>query len=615
MRTLSASTLALALSLAIAAPPARGALVNSLRDGSWYCDFPSPNCAFDAAVPGFNDQVRINHTVYYQGQGTTQPPPLLTQVDSIQIPAGGILSITDSRALWTTGTSTFEGGRMESLTNGGGTYENRGTVNVSSSSGVTLLGTVGTNRGLWRVLTGAHFQVSTGGSTGFYNSSGAGGTAVLELQGASTLLMSDSGPFYNLGILRKTGAGTANLHGDVRNIVDGVVVDGGTIDIVQGELLVHRLPPPSVIFGQLRAVDGIRLAVASGAQLRIGNGGQYRMSTSTGGTVTHDLSGGGKFVLDPGSELLTDGSGVFILDFEPGEFEFRGGAIYGSSLRNTGTITVTGGGAPAFHGLTNAGSILIGTSQALQLNGALNNQLAGTIELQDGASLNGSNVFNQGVVVKRGGAGTGRIVDSAYDNRGSPGMLVAQSGTLERRGGSDGVIGTVWAMQGGSYRRANSGGDIGGEWCMPGGCAILGAGIFDASNLLLQGRIEPGDEGIGQLTMTGTLQMQPDAVLRFEIGGTAAAQMDRLVVPGFIANTSPGTLVARFVGGFDPRSGQRYPLIQTATPPQVLPNLQYEGLHPGFAAHLEYNGGFIELVADNDGVNLDTLLRNGFEGP
>lgn len=592
------------------AGPARAEFINSLRDGDWYCNFPSPNCSFDAAVPDLDDTVRIQHTVTNWGQSSNPPGPLLTVIDGLQMAPGAWLGLYEGRSLWTTGASVFEGGRLDGVINGGGFYENQGTLVVTSVAGADIVGVRTTNRGLWQIASGRRLNVTLGGGSSFDNLQGAGGAAVFELQGNGLLAM--NGLFRQLGILRKTGSGSAVVTGTYRVELGGV--DGGTIDVTAGELLL-RDDAASQLNGLIEAY-GTRLVAAPGAALRIADGGQYRFMSENNQPVVHGMSGGGRLVLDVGGEFATDpGSGIVaVLEFDPGELEQRGGVIYGTRIRNDGSLSIA---APAtINELSNAGSLVVGAGQTLFLQGVLSNLATGTLELGSGSMLtNAFNgvVVNQGLVSKRG-PGIGVLQDGSY-SLASSGILAVEAGTLERRGGGGGnFAGTLWAAGGATYRHLDASGAPPVTLSADAPALLTGSGTIQTGLIYLNGTIEPGDAGLGTLTLIGGLHMIFGR-LRLDVAGQAPAQTDHLVVDFFNDSPVGGTLIARFAPSFDPRAGQRFPLITTPVPPAVLPAPQFEGLHPGFQAHVEYANGAITLVADSNGLNLDALLVDGFEQP
>ena len=286
-----------------------------------------------------------------------------------QIFGSGTITVTDSFT-WTSGgmngtgrlilatgseglihTSTFK------FLDGSWVVENRGSVVYNDSTGVMFAG-----------------QSGVAGTSKIVNAVGG----VFELVGSSVLRLFTAGMygFENAGLLRKTGAGTAEFRSG------GIpLTNTGTVQVEAGTLL---LSSGGSNTGSIDLADG------SGFQL---GGGSFTMGPGTAitgagglsissGTVTFQQS-------DVFTSVLVSGGGVvFNADQTIGSLTLQGGSISGSGVVTVeNTFNWTGGG------LTGSGRLVLGPEGE------------GSISSSSFKALDGSWVFeNRGRMVHQGPA-------------------------------------------------------------------------------------------------------------------------------------------------------------------------------------------------------------------
>jgi predicted outer membrane repeat protein len=133
------------------------------------------------------------------------------------------------------------------------------------------------------------------------------------------------------------------------------------------------------------------------------------------------------------------------------------------------------------------------------------------------------------------------------------------------------------------------------------GGQIQGYGDFlDGDDLFCSGILAPGDVAeakIGQLPLMGGLTLHteggtPEA--RFEIGGTRRGEFDTVGSSKAPAELA-GTLVADFVGGFQPQAGDSF---------RVIPASDLTGVFSATLSHHVPPGILLDLAYDPDGVRV-----------
>jgi hypothetical protein len=203
-------------------------------------------------------------------------------------------------------------------------FENRGVVVYDDPGGVMFAG-----------------QSGASGTSKFVNAAGG----VFELVGSSVLRLFTSGMygFENAGLLRKTGAGTAEFR------AGGIpLTNTGTVQVEAGTLL---LSSGGSNTGNINLADG------SGIQV---GGGTFTMGPETAITGTGGLSiSSGNVTFQQShvftSVLVSGGGVVFNADQSIGSLTLQGGSISGSGVVTVeDSLTWTGGG---FNG---AGRLVLG---------------------------------------------------------------------------------------------------------------------------------------------------------------------------------------------------------------------------------------------------------------
>ncbi len=288
-------------------------------------------------------------------------------------------------------------------------------------------------------------------------------------------------------------------------------------------------------------------------------------------------------------------------NFPAGLFNWSGGTIQGngsnSVLTNTGTITLTGGGAKVlFDGLT------------------LNN--SGTID-EDGTSGTNDWEFSTGAVLNNLSGGIVDMTTSeSIENISSGNQINNQAGATFESTGATGTstgavpvsnLGTVSVSRGtltlGSVAQVSSGTLTAGTWnatgtgklTLPGGnltenegsITLSGTGSFpqidalndNAGSLSLLGGdsltvvptggslASPGSITLGPgstLAVTGTATLSAPSTLNVQVGGTPlSGQFGQLNVSG--AATMAGTLNVALAAGYSPVVGQTYQIVSSPT--------------------------------------------------
>jgi protocatechuate 3,4-dioxygenase beta subunit len=333
--------------------------------------------------------------------------------------AGGTLGGTGSVTLTSNGSIAVSGNTASTLTT---SLNNAGTIAISGAGGLNVPGTL-TNQ------AGGTLELTSGAGIG-----GGLGTGILN----------------NLGTIEESApSGTTSVLQITFNN------QGGTIDVQSGTLA----------FAVGGTSTGGTFQVAQGATLRL-DGGDGSIGTLTG---TYTGSGQGTISLD--NHTVTIGSAGATFDFPPGLFDWTGGgfnfAAAGTTLSNTGAITIDGtGGPPALAGggtLSNRGTITVSGTAGFSVPGALTNQAGGTLELTSGAGIGGglgTGILNNlGTVEESAPSGTTSVLQITFNNQG--GTIDVQSGTLAVAGGGTSTGATFQVAQGATLRLDGGDGSIG----------------------------------------------------------------------------------------------------------------------------------------------------------
>jgi hypothetical protein len=295
-----------------------------------------------------------------------------------------------------------------------------------------------------------------------------------------------SQPFYNDGLVRKSG-------GTGTSTIKPVFNNTGTVDVQTGTISLNGGGSSQGIF-----------VADTGATLTYGN--DYEVDGLLTGAGTNLLNG----------STLT-GTGVIT----NGLFVWRSGSLGANSSLTVATNSVlmlagnNGGDYDLFGTLTNAGTIAL-VSGNLQLIGAacgsgigrLVNLPGGLVDFQADVSIDrncGNNeiFLNQGLLRKSGGTGTSTI----YPTFNNSGTLDVQTGTVSLNGGGigNGIFvaepGATLTYSGGAYE-VDSALAGGGSYRFTGGTVTLN-GNLSSSNAVLAGATLAGNTVIsGKLSWT-----------------------------------------------------------------------------------------------------------------
>ncbi|HUY33447.1 MAG TPA: DUF4214 domain-containing protein [Pirellulales bacterium] len=328
-----------------------------------------------------------------------------------------------------------------------------GAGNLSSNAGTVTLGgpnavfskfnSVTTNSGTIDLLGTAGFSAA-----GDFTNSGAFSVASgafqlnghqLDNQTGATLTLGNDNALAGIGALNNSGS--FHLAGGSGTMTVGTFNNtGGTITVDSGKLAI----------GGFGTSTGGSFVVSAGAAVDLtGAGGQPVY------TGTYTGSGGGQVQVNSGT--LAIGSGGATFDFPKGMFQWTGGQIsalsgQSATLTNTGFITInttTGVTIDPATTLANQGEIDDTGTGALTLGGPLDNQVGGTVVLQNTGGLNGGGTFsNEGTLKKMTGSGAA-TVGAPFDLNG--GTVEADSGNLVLGAGAGtSTGGTFDVAQGGS---------------------------------------------------------------------------------------------------------------------------------------------------------------------
>ena len=388
----------------------------------------------------------------------------------------------------------------------GGTMTGTGTTTFTSGSLLTISGTTDVLAGGWTLggvsatLTGALNTGSGGGTLNFsalqWTTGGGVDLVGNTLTNAGTIDLtnpSTSLPLYANNNF--TGGGAANLGGTLNNIGTIVQQGAGSLQLFDSVILSNRgvyqfTTDSSVLFGNdaptfvNTATGTVKKTTTTGTSsftvpfnnqggivdaesgtLRlaaggISTGGTYNANGSgtidlTGGsnpTFTGTYTGSGTGLVQLASGTLTVGSSSATFNFPSGLFVFSGGTLNGSTLTNSGAITISGGTLGGT--LANQGTITQ-TGGTLALNGSLNN--AGLYNIALAAT--GTAITNGGIFTN---TTTGtlelstNVIATLLNPFANQGGMVATtaavtSGTLVLSGGGSSSGGTYNATSAGAF--------------------------------------------------------------------------------------------------------------------------------------------------------------------
>jgi len=462
-----------------------------------------------------------------------------------------------------------------------------GAGNLSSNAGTVTLGgpnavfskfnSVTTNSGTIDLLGTAGFSAA-----GDFTNSGAFSVASgafqlnghqLDNQTGATLTLGNDNALAGIGALNNSGS--FHLAGGSGTMTVGTFNNtGGTITVDSGKLAI----------GGFGTSTGGSFVVSAGAAVDLtGAGGQPVY------TGTYTGSGGGQVQVNSGT--LAIGSGGATFDFPKGMFQWTGGQIsalsgQSATLTNTGFITInttTGVTIDPATTLANQGEIDDTGTGALTLGGPLDNQVGGTVVLQNTGGLNGGGTFsNEGTLKKMTGSGaatvgapfdlnggtveadSGKLVLGASQGAGTStgGSFVVSLGAavdLTGVGGQPAYTGTYTGSGGGQVQVNFNG--------VNGGLLLIGSGgaTFDFPKGMFQwtgGQISALSGQSATLTNTGFITINTTSGVTIDAATTLANQGEidntgtgALTLGGPLDNQAGGTFVLQNTGGLNGGGG------------------------------------------------------------
>ncbi|MBK8270866.1 MAG: FG-GAP repeat protein [Planctomycetes bacterium] len=272
----------------------------------------------------------------------------------------------------------------------------------------------------------------------------------------------------------------------------------------------------------------------SGGTLTLGAGGFIYLDNSHTHTVNCDV------ILNAPGYFLVSGGGTLIMNNPITQI---GGAT-GFTKGFTGTLRLNAATDLNGEVLISGGTIDLGHNDALRSN-AINIQAAGTLDVSDVIAVIGS--LSGSGTVNKGSAAEFRVGDDNTDTTFSgsilgTGFLIKQgtgnlriSSNLSAFGGIINTLAGTLTVNGATTTRV----------AVQQGATLAGNGSVGLMGV--NGRLRPGDNGIGTLTANGDAQVFGDTY--FEFGGTTpGSQHDQIVVTGQF--DAYGPLHLSYVNGF-----------------------------------------------------------------
>jgi T5SS/PEP-CTERM-associated repeat protein len=447
---------------------------------------------------------------------------------------GGTLNISTGN--FNSGTSNYTlGGTNRPILNltNGATYTGGGNTNVDILNGEL------------HVLSGSTVNLTTGTASLQVFNTGAGGAAVVEVDGAGSSITSTGG----VDIGRLGGDGTLDI------------TNGGSFSVTSSFLVIASSDNTN---GSV-TVDGTgsSLSVAGSSGLFVGNEGVGTLDVTNGGLVTANIltvadsdtngTGTGASILtvngtdgvSPSTLNVTGSSfiggsvnedgGVGILNVQAGGLYNSNGGIIGSGDGSgpdgTGTVNVTGtnsfwnalanGSGSIFVGDTGAGTLNVDTggrvdagsvfigrltgsdNAAMNLDGGstvvnvqgvfvVGNQRQGSLTLTNGATLNTSTTTNSDFLI-----GNSSLADNSSVLIDNSSIIHSGTGRVAVGDDSNGVASSLTLQNGGSFTGNDSIMLVADQGGSTGNLVVDGEG-----STLTIGRLLMGDNGAGTATVS-----------------------------------------------------------------------------------------------------------------
>lgn len=284
----------------------------------------------------------------------------------------------------------------------------------------------------------------------------------------------------------------------------------------------------------------------------ITGGGGAVLNNQTGATFT--VLAGANFFADAANPTYTlNNAGTFTARSTSGV----GFTTVDAAFNNTGTLRVENTGAG--HTLSLAGG---GThSGAVDLAADTLLELGGATTLQTGTAFTGP-----GLAVVAGDVLVSGSI-SAVNLAVAVGELNVGNQTVNVSGFATQTGGTI-RLAGGLFRVGSGAGLL----AIDDG-TLTGTGTIDAA-LESFGVIAPG-AALGDLAVTGAVDLGSDARLEIELGGASLGQFDRLLIGGSAA--LDGTLEVRLANGFAPAPGDTFTILTSSALSGFFANAPSDG--------------------------------------
>ncbi len=321
-----------------------------------------------------------------------------------------------------------------------------------------------------------------------------------------------------------------------------------------------------------------RIDVYNGQALTL-NSGTY---TNDGTIALNAYSSSSSSLYFSGTVTL-QGTGKVLMNDHPYNY------VYGGTLIQESGHTIQGAGGLGLNSMniTNRGIIHANLSNQLIIDpsSSLNNQgtlkatgvgrmvleaatytNTGTIEAKDGGTItlnSGANLTTSGTV--HVGSSSKIMVNGTYTQTGGQTRLSALNSILETTGN--------FALNDGS---------------------VCGIGTIKTLQFVNSGIVNPGDNGIGRLVITGDYQQLSDAVLNIEIA--SASSYDQLWISG--AANLGGTLNISLLGDYHPYIGTSFTIMSFASKTNNFSNITLSNV-PDNLFGLVWQGSSLMLVSND----------------
>jgi hypothetical protein len=489
---------------------------------------------------------------------------------------GGNLTITETFN-WTGG--TMSGAGITVISAGG-------SLNISGSTGSKILWGAHTVDN-WGTTTWSGATDINGGEGAIFNNRTGG---IFNIQNSQTFSVSYSGALIlnNAGVFRKSAGALTTIEAVFNNTGTGSVdVQTGTLSLTGGGKSSGTFNVTSL--GVLNFAGGVD-TLNTGA--RFTGTGFSRVVSS--GTVDIDGS-----VTAQNFELASGGTLTGIGTFAGNVF-WTGGTITGSTLTNTGTLTLSGGGAKTLSNaiLINQNMIIDTSTASIRFaNGTLNN--SGVYDFRtdaDFTNVSGTNVVNNsGTFRKTYGISTTGI-NVPFTNRDT---VDVQSGTLtfSNYSQTSGVTivngGTIATSSATDTLRIYEG-------------SLRGAGTVSA-NVLNNGQVEPGLP-LGKLTISRSYSQTSSGMLRIEIKGKPDSLHDKLSVTG--TATLGGTLDITLVDNVAANLGDTFEVMTFGALKDTFSVINKPPISGGLTFQPRYSGTSLALIVGGNATVTTTGATN-----